>query len=141
MSLLPTGWAAAPIGLPATPSLAQAAAQAAQRQQPLVVMVSLPGCPFCKTVRESHLAPLLREQKLPVVQIDWRSAQSVADFLGQPSTHEAMSRLWGIKVAPTVLFFGPGGQELAPRLVGAGLADFYGAYLDQRLADARTALR
>ena len=43
-------------------------------------------------------------------------------------------------MAPTVLFFGRGGTEIAKRMVGGMLADFYGAYLDQRIATARKAL-
>jgi hypothetical protein len=49
--------------------------------------------------------------------------------------------LWGIKVAPTVLFFGRGGVEIAERLVGGYLPDFYGVYLDERVRSARLALR
>ena len=46
-----------------------------------------------------------------------------------------------IKVAPTVLFFGRAGVEIAERLVGGYIPDFYGAYLDERLRLARAVLR
>jgi hypothetical protein len=39
-----------------------------------------------------------------------------------------------------VLFFGKGGSEVAQRLVGASIPDFYGAYLEERLRQARTGL-
>ena len=39
-----------------------------------------------------------------------------------------------------VLFLGRQGQALAERLVGVAVPDFYGAYLDERLATARQAL-
>lgn len=126
--------------LPYPPSLAQALATALGQRSPLVVMVSLEGCPFCKTVRDSHLAPLLREGATAVVQIDQRSTMAVDDFQGAPATHDQITRAWGIRVAPTVLFFGPNAREIAPRLVGASLPDFYGAYLEERLKQARTAL-
>lgn len=63
------------------------------------------------------------------------------DFDGKASTHEQLVRAWQVKTAPTVLFFGREGRELAPRLVGGSLSDFYGAYLDERLAQARAALK
>ena len=44
-------------------------------------------------------------------------------------------------VAPTLLFLGPKGEELAERLVGGSIPDFYGAYLEQRLEQARVRLR
>jgi hypothetical protein len=49
-------------------------------------------------------------------------------------------RRWGVKVAPTLLFLGGQGREVAERLVGALLPDFYGAYLAQRLETARQSL-
>jgi hypothetical protein len=101
--------------LPSTTSLPDALAKALQSKQPLLVMVSLHGCPFCKVVRESYLRPLF-EAGLPVVQIDMRDA-------------------------PTVLFLGSHGREVADRLKGAYLPDFYGAYLDEQLALARRAVQ
>ena len=126
--------------LPYPPSLRQALAEALSQRSPLVVMVSLEGCPFCRTVRDSHLLPLLREGTTAVVQIDQRSAMPVDDFQGTPVTHDQQTRTWGIRVAPTLLFFGPNAREIAPRLVGASLPDFYGAYLEDRLIQARKAL-
>ena len=126
-------------GLPLAVSLRDELAAALRQAQPLVVMVSLEGCPFCRTVRQSHLAPMHREG-LAVVQLDWRTSRAVADFAGAPATHDDMVARWGVKVAPTVLFFGPGGREVAERLRGAAIPDFYGAYLDARLATARKAL-
>lgn len=128
------------VQLPVPASLADALAQALVRQQPLVVMVSLPGCPFCRTVRDSHLGPLMADTGQPVVQIDMRSRRALRDFEGRATDHDSIVRGWGIGVAPTLLFIGRGGKEVAPRLAGASLPDFYGAYLDDRLAQARRAV-
>lgn len=134
-------WAAeTPAMLPGSQALDRELAQALQKGEPLVVMVSLSGCHFCKVARESYLAPLLREQAVPIVQIDMRTPKPVLAFDGSSQTHDALARGWGIKVAPTVLFFGPSGKEVAERLVGAYLPDFYGAYLDERIRTARAQL-
>ncbi len=125
--------------LPTTNALPDALSQALQRKQPLVVMVSLHGCAFCKVVRENYLQPL-RASGLQVVQIDMRDQRPLADFDGTPLTQDAWVRKQGIKIAPTVLFFGAHGKELAKRLTGAYLPDFYGAYLDEQLAAARRAV-
>ena len=110
------------------------------RGHPLLVMVTLEGCPFCKIARENYLVPLQREQGLPIVQIDMRSRHMVQGFVGPEQTQESLSRSWSIKVAPTVLFFGRGGREVAQRLVGASLPDFYGSYLDERVRQAQASL-
>ena len=127
-------------GLPMATALPQHLQQALGKGEPLVVMVSLPGCPYCKIARESYLLPLWREQALPVVQVDMRSAVRLQDFSGADSTHDTLVRAWHVRLAPTVLFFGRGGTEIAKRLVGAGNPDFYGAYLEERLTTARKAI-
>jgi thioredoxin-related protein len=130
-----------PATLPLSNSLADELALALQKKEPLVVMVSMHGCPFCKVARENYLGPLREQQGLPVAQIDMRSPQAMRDFKGKNTTHDAVSRAWNIRIAPTVLFFGRDGRELAERLVGGYIPDFYGAYLDERLQQARAALR
>ncbi len=127
--------------LPASHSLAQELALAQKLRQPLVVMVSLHGCPFCEVVRSSHLAPMLRREGLPVVQVDMRSKAMTEDFAGQPVSHDQLVRQWNARVAPTVLFFGQGAKEVAERLEGGYLPDFYGSYLDDRLLAARQRIR
>ncbi|MEJ7928911.1 hypothetical protein WG922_02900 [Ramlibacter sp. AN1015] len=126
--------------LPVPRSLALDLGAALADRKPLVVMVSLAGCPWCAMVREHYLVPLRHAQQLPVVQVDMRSAAAVRDFAGEPRTHDQLVRAWGVKTAPTVLFFGREGREVAPRLVGAS-SDFYGAYLEQRLQQAMDAVR
>ena len=127
--------------LPTPKSLPDELVKALRIGQPLVVMVSLAGCPFCRVARNNYLEPLRREEGVPVVQIDMRSAVQVLDFKRMVTTHDQLVREWGVKVAPSVLFFGSAGQEVAERLQGAYIEDFYGAYLDQRLQQARATLK
>jgi hypothetical protein len=103
-------------------------------------MASLDGCPFCRVVRNSYLAPLRAETGQPVVQLDMGSRMAVRDFDGALRSHDDILRAWHVGVAPTVLFFGKGGHEVAQRLAGASIPDFYGAYLDERLHTAQLKL-
>lgn len=132
---------AQPTSLSPASTLAVQLGAALKRGQPLLVMVSLEGCPFCRVARESYLLPLRRERGAEIVQLDMRSLEKVTDFQGRVRTHDELVRQWGVKVAPTVLFFGPDGREVAERLVGAYIPDFYGAYLDQRLLAAQAAIQ
>ena len=129
-----------PAVLPPARALSEELAQALQRGQPLVGMVSLEGCVFCRIARQSHLAPMAREG-FDVVQVDMRSAQAVRDFDGRLTTHDELARRWKVSITPTVLFFGPRGKEVAERMEGAYQPDFYGPYLDERMAKARSRLR
>lgn len=125
--------------LPAAQSLAAELGRAIAAQRALVVMVSLDRCPFCRIVRENYLLPLAREGQ-PAVQLDLGSAQPLLDFQGAVTTHDRMARGLGARVAPTLLFFGAGGREAAPRLEGVPLLDFYGAYLHERVRAANRSL-
>lgn len=139
-SALPTHGQVPPAVLPSARSLADELAAALRQGQPLVVMVSLEGCIFCKIARQSHLAPMHRQGQ-PIVQVDMRSAQTVMDFEGRPTTHDELARRWKVSITPTLLFFGPRGREVAERMEGAYQPDFYGPYLDERLSRSRAALK
>ena len=125
--------------LPAPVSLRDELARALARKSPLVVMASLEGCPHCRVARLSHLVPMWREG-LPIVQVDFRSDRKLMDFQGQARTHDDLIRQWRVTIAPTLLFFGAGGREVAERMEGSYLPDFYRSYLEQRLEHARALL-
>ena len=125
--------------MPAAQSLPDELARALKNRQPLIVMASLDGCVFCRQARQSHLSPMHKAGTV-IVQVDLRSKQQVLDFAGQPTTHDQLTRQWKITITPTLLFFGPGGKEVAERMEGAYLPDFYGPYLEERMAQGRKAL-
>lgn len=133
-------WAAGAV-LPAPQSLSDELGKALEKGNPLVVMVSLEGCPFCRVARDSYLEPLRRQEGMPVFQIDMRSASAVRDFGGATVTHDQLVQAWRVTIAPTVLFFGPRGKEIVARMEGGYIPDFYGAYLDQRIEQARALIR
>ena len=127
--------------LPVPKSLPQAALAARSQGQPLVLLISLPGCVYCEQVRRSYLIPMLAESGLQAWQLDVSNRSlPVMGFDGKPTTAAAQAKVWKATFTPTVLFLGSQGQELAERLVGIAVPDFYGAYLEQRLVTARAAL-
>ena len=125
--------------LPPAQSLAEELARALKKKQPLIVMVSLEGCVFCRQARQSHLVPMYKEGVI-IVQVDSRKNHSVLDFSGQLTTHDQLTRHWKVSVTPTLLFFGSGGKEVSERMEGAYLPDFYGAYFEDRLDRGRQGL-
>jgi thioredoxin-related protein len=137
---LPIGTAGAETALRRPASLPAEAAAASRRGQPLVLLINLPGCPYCESVRSAYLLPLAREQN-GIVQIDLTSAEPVLDFGGVTSTHHRVATRLAARLAPTLVFFDSAGSELAERLVGVGSVDFYGALLEQRLETARARLK
>jgi hypothetical protein len=126
--------------LPIPDSLPDVAAAAGRRREPMVLLISLRGCPYCELVRRNYLLPA-RAEGLQVWQINMQDKQRpLIDFDGQTSNATAVIARLKIRLAPTVLFFNARGQEVAERLIGIASVDFYGAYLDERLASARQAV-
>jgi hypothetical protein len=128
--------------LPTPASLPQAGQAAVSQGQPLVLMVSLQGCTACEWVRRAVLLPAVRANELQAAELDMGDERRVLlGFEGHRRTPRALAKSWGITRAPTLLFFDDKGRELAERLVGLPLIDFYQAYLDERLQHARLQLR
>ena len=139
---LSAAWAhAKDSALPVPTSLPQAAFAAKAKSEPLVVLISLRGCVYCELVRRSYLLPARLNDGLPAWQLDVTDKTTpLIGFDGKTTTAFNQVKAWKTTFTPTVLFIGSEGQELAERLVGIAVPDFYGAYLEQRLATARKAL-
>jgi hypothetical protein len=65
----------------------------------------------------------------------------LVDFAGRRTTSADFARQMQAKFAPTVMFHGPQGTQLAESIVGYRLADFYGAYLDNAIDESRKLLQ
>lgn len=127
--------------LPVPASLPVAAQAAAAQGEPLVLLVTLSGCPYCELVRRNYLLPGRRESGLHAWQLDITDRTTpLTGFDGKTTNASVQVKAWKAEFTPTVLFLGRQGQELAERLVGVAVPDFYGAYLEARLATARQAL-
>lgn len=112
---------------------------------PLIVLVSLAGCPHCEVVRRSHLLPLMRDAVVgdkPVIrQVELNGREVLRDFDGTEITHAEFARRHKVKIAPVVFFLNDKGALLAAPLVGSMIPDFYGAYFDAAFNEAKAKLR
>ena len=137
-------------------SLNLQAREAWRNQRPIVLMFSLPGCPWCDALRREHLNGLAAHQEtlqIRFLELDMSERRPfLKDSEPEPSGSAGSTAWWQlaspadcaralrVRMAPTVLFMGPDG-EVAERLVGYGSPDFYGAYLEQRMTQARNRLK
>jgi len=133
------------VELPQAMNLEKQGLVAQQRQTPVVLVVISNSCPYCQRLEEEVLRPLLisgdyddriQLQILNQDQHDYR-----VDFDGVKRSPDAIADRYGIQLVPSVLLLGPKGEELAERLIGIGVIDFYWAYLDQAIEQARAKLR
>ncbi len=140
-ALLPAVALAKDSALPVPASLPTVAEAAMRLGEPLVLLITLPGCPYCELVRRSYLLPARQDTGLHAWQLDVSNrTTALLGFDGKPTTAALQTAAWKASFTPTVLFLGVQGQALAERLVGVAVPDFYGAYLEDRLAAARKVL-
>jgi thioredoxin-related protein len=139
--LVATGHGAMAAGahLPAATDLAAQAKAAASRGEPLVVLVTLPDCVYCETVRRNYLGPQAAAGEIVARELDMTASTPLRNTDGSMTTARDWVRSRNVTVAPTVLFLDARGRSLAAPLRGMQ-PDFYGAYLEQALDQARSAL-
>jgi hypothetical protein len=68
-------------------------------------------------------------------------AAPLTDFAGRRTTAADFSKQVQAQFAPTVMFHGPDGTQLAQSIVGFRLSDFYAAYLDRAIEESRARLQ
>jgi hypothetical protein len=143
MAFAPSESRAAETTLTKATDLQADAAAARKAGVPILVLYSLPGCPYCEAIRRSHLTPLAADvpAKAIIRQIDLQSGAGLRGFDGKPTIHAEFVRARGIKFAPVVSFFGTDGQTIGEPLMGTMLPDFYAAYLADALEAATAKVR
>ena len=102
-----------------------------------VVLFSQSGCEFCVEVREHYLKPLIatRPRRIVVAEVELDGTRRLRDWSRSELSQADFARANHARFAPTLMFFGARGQTLAEPIVGMS-RDFFGAYLDERIAAA-----
>lgn len=136
--------AAADDVVPVTHDLAREAAVARRDNVPVVLVFAQEHCDYCERLDRDVLNPsyatgaFAGRVHIRRVMID--SFQSVRDFDGTMLDQDALRARFKAYVTPTVMLFDPNGKELAPRITGIENAEFYNAYLDIAIDNARERL-
>ena len=128
--------------IPEARDLAREARDAHRAGGPLVVLYTQPDCVYCERAKRDYLEPLLADRAAAprIVEVDVTSHARLTDFSGRGVSQADFAHAQQVHVLPTLGFYGPDGERLAQPLVGLTVPDFYLAYLDARLDDARKRL-
>ena len=131
--------------LHAARDLAAESAASASEGRVLLVLFSQQGCPWCERVRREFLLPIQKNEdytsRVAFRQIDVDRKTPLRGFRGEATTHAEFARAYGVRLYPTEMLFGAGGESLAEPIVGFTGSDFYGAFLDRRIDEAVARLR
>jgi glutaredoxin len=140
LACVPIALPAAAGALPVATDLTQDMVEMRGGRVPMVVLFSQAGCSHCETARR-YLVPMSASEahgrRALFRQIDIDSDAALVDFSGARSTHRAVAAAQQVSFTPTVRVFGADGRALGDDIVGIGLEDFYGHYVDNAIDGAR----
>ncbi len=118
-------------------NLQQLARQASQTQRAILLEFSAESCPYCVTLEEEILKPMIRsgdyQNKILIRKLNIDQYQSVIDFNGNKVSPSELASRYKVWVTPTVVLLDSQGREIAARQVGINSIDYYGAYLDDEI--------
>ncbi len=120
----------------------RALGQRARREGKVVLLeVEASDCGYCRRLEEEILKPMLRsgdyESGTLIVQLAIDGQDDIRGWNGRETTPSAIARRYGVFVTPTLLFLDADGREVAKRIIGINSLDYFGAYVDEALAEGR----
>ena len=121
-------------------------ARSSQRQGvPTIVFVSRDACPYCRTLRDSILVPMLAankfEQRANLVEVSLDRLEPLTGFDGEMISVQAFSDRYRTGITPTLLFLDIDGREISKRRVGISNQELYSHYLQKSIDEALAVTR
>lgn len=124
--------------------LAKTAQLSLQQGIPTVVFVSRDACPYCRTLREAVLEPMVAadkfEQRATLVEVNLDRVDLLTGFDGGQITGKAFGEMYQAGITPTLMFLDSEGREISKRRVGISNLEFYGFYLERAIDEARVTI-
>jgi thioredoxin-related protein len=118
--------------LPSPINLQHDGAQASREGKPVVILFTLPDCSYCHVVRQNYLAPLLKNENRPIIrEVELNGKKPFHGFKGELLTQSQFAKSNNVRFVPTVMFFGPGGEQLTDPLSGLDNSGLYGGLLEK----------
>lgn len=124
--------------------LRQEASLSRERKLVMVLEFSSVDCGYCRKLEKLFLLPMQRnahyDDKILIRSISLDDFETVVDFDGRTISTDEFASRYGVSLTPTLLFLNADGVELSEKLVGIWSEDFYGAFIDNRIDEARQGL-
>lgn len=111
---------------------------------PVLLEFTMAGCPFCEEIENEVLRPMLisgdYDNKVIVRNVMIDEETEITDFNGKKISYEELASRYSVYVAPTLVLVSGNGKAMGLDMVGVTTIDFYGAYLDQAIDKAISAI-
>jgi thioredoxin-related protein len=131
--------------LPSANNLSETGRISRQQDIPVIVFVSRDACPYCRTLRDTILRPMLTANKFEhraiLVELSLDRVETLTGFDKQQMTAGAFGNHYRAEITPTLLFLDSNGREIGKRIVGISNLEFYGHYLQKSIDEALAVTR
>ena len=113
------------------------------RERNLVLMLEFSSefCGYCRKLESLFLLPMQRnveyDDKVLIRSISLDSYETVIDFDGSPVDTRVFAARYDVSLTPTLIFVDSEGAEVGEKLVGIWSEDYFGWFIDNRIAQAR----
>ena len=115
---------------------------AERRRLPIVLLVSRSDCSYCMVLKDEVLNPMMKSREYDdlalIAELMLDAAEPLRWFDRDYKVRDDLASRLETNLTPTLLFLGPDGAELAPRIRGINTVELFGFYVDRAIGAART---
>lgn len=130
--------------IPKADNLGEIGRMSLQQGIPAVVFVSRDACPYCRTLSDRILKPMLAAGKFEgraiLVEVSLDRVEPISGFGNQQMTAQSFGDAYKATITPTLLFLDSEGDEIGRRIIGISNLELYGHYLQKSIDAALLAL-
>ena len=128
--------------VPLVDDLAALGRVAERRRLPIVLLVSRSDCSYCMVLKDEVLNPMMKsgeyDDQALIAELMLDAAEPLRWFDREYEVRDELASRLETDLTPTLLFLGPDGTELAPRIRGVNTVELFGFYVDRAIGTART---
>lgn len=129
-----SGMAGAATGLVHAHDLKADAQIARQRQVPVLLLFTSPGCHYCERVKREYLIPMHKDpayrKRVVIREVTVGVTTPLTGFDGAATTEGAFAAAQKVVMVPTVKVLDPQGNDTGEAIVGLLTPDYYFGYLE-----------
>lgn len=115
------------------------------RKLPLLLAFRADYCGYCRQLETTYLEPMAQDDKydkrIMIRRFSLGKSETITDFNGNKLDTDAFAQKYEASLTPTLVFLNAEGEKVAEPLLGYNSPDFYGAYLEQAIETAQTAVQ
>ena len=118
---------------------------AAQRQVPILLLFTSPGCQYCERVKREYLGPMHKDpayrKRAIIREVTVGATTPLIGFDGVPTTEGAFAAAHKVFMVPTVIVLDTTGNETGEAIVGLLTPDYYFGYLEAAIDEGGRKVR